>query len=181
MQHLKNLKKYTPDDAYNLFLMDEHGAEFFISDDGRDWYESQAAFLPDTLKVAYDEAGIIRCISNDVTAIYPRDFSIVEVKATAKNKMADISGEWVFKDGKIQQRQYSQNELIEQAETKKTELLSAAAAAIAPLQDAVDIGEATEEESAFLLEWKKYRVLLNRIKPADAPDINWPEVPGHVA
>ncbi|WP_410735101.1 tail fiber assembly protein [Citrobacter koseri] len=174
MQHLKNLKKYTPDDAYNLFLMDEHGAEFFISDDGRDWYESQAAFLPDTLKVAYDEAGIIRCISNDVTAIYPRDFSIVEVKATAKNKMADISGEWVFKDGKIQQRQYSQNELIGQAEAKKAELLSVATAAIAPLQDAVDLSEATEEETALLIEWKKYRVQVNRV---DTSKPVWPETP----
>ncbi|MEB2773283.1 tail fiber assembly protein [Citrobacter koseri] len=177
MQHIKNLKTYTPGDEDSLFLMNEHGAEFFISDDGRDWYKSQSDFSPDTLKIAYDEAGIIRCISNDVSAIYPRDFSIVEVKATAKNKMADISGEWVFKDGKIQPRQYSQNELTEQAEAKKAELLSAAAAAIAPLQDAVDIGEATEEESALLLEWRKYRVLLNRIKPADAPDIHWPEVP----
>ncbi|MBJ8937833.1 tail fiber assembly protein [Citrobacter koseri] len=177
MQHLKNLKKYTPDDEDSLFLMNEHGAEFFISDDWRDWYKSQSDFLPDTLKVAYDEAGIIRCISNDVSTIYPRDFSIVEVKATSKNKMADISGEWVFKDGKIQPRQYSQNELIEQAETKKAELLSAAAAAIAPLQDAVDIGMATNEETALLLEWKKYRVQVNRVDTSTAPGIEWPEQP----
>lgn len=177
MQHLKNLKKYTPDDEDSLFLMNEHGAEFFISDDGRDWYKSQSDFLPDTLKVAYDEAGIIRCISNDVSTIYPRDFSIVEVKTTSKNKMADISGEWVFKDGKIQPRQYSQNELIEQAETKKAELLSAAAAAIAPLQDAVDIGMATNEETALLLGWKKYRVQVNRVDTSTAPGIEWPEQP----
>lgn len=181
MQHIKNLTKYTPDDAYNLFLMDEHNAEFFISDDGRDWYESQPDFQPDTLKVAYDKSGVICCISKDVSSIYPRDFSVVEVEITPENQDVDIMGGWVFKDGKIQPRQYSQNELVEQAEAKKAELLSAAAAAIAPLQDAVDIGEATEEESALLLEWKKYRVLLNRIKPADAPDINWPEVPEHVA
>ncbi|EPX3666027.1 tail fiber assembly protein [Citrobacter koseri] len=181
MQHLKNLTKYTPDDAYNLFLMDEHNAEFFISDDGRDWYESQPDFQPDTLKVAYDKSGVICCISKDVSSIYPRDFSVVEVEITPENQDVDIMGGWVFKDGKIQPRQYSQNELVEQAEAKKAELLSAAAAAIAPLQDAVDIGEATEEESALLLEWRKYRVLLNRIKPADAPDIAWPEVPESVA
>ncbi|STA83334.1 tail fiber assembly protein [Citrobacter koseri] len=91
--------------------------------------------------------------------------------------MADISGEWVFKDGKIQPRQYSQNELIEQAETKKAELLSAAAAAIAPLQDAVDIGMATNEETALLLEWKKYRVQVNRVDTSTAPGIEWPEQP----
>ncbi|STB73528.1 tail fiber assembly protein [Citrobacter koseri] len=177
MQHLKNLKKYTPDDEDSLFLMNEHGAEFFISDDGRDWYKSQSDFLPNTLKVAYDEAGIIRCISNDVSTIYPRDFSIVEVKTTAKNKMADISGEWVFKDGKIQPRQYSQGELREQAEAKKSELLSIADAAIAPLSRAVKLKMATDEEAGKLEEWERYSVLLNRVDTSTAPDIDWPEKP----
>lgn len=101
MQHLKNLKIYTPDDEYSLFLMKEHSAEFFISDDGRDWYESQASFLPDTLKVAYDEAGIIRSISRDVSSIYPRDFSVAEVDITGRNQSVDISGGWVFSEGKL--------------------------------------------------------------------------------
>ncbi|EMD6815656.1 tail fiber assembly protein [Citrobacter koseri] len=174
MQHLKNLTKYTPDDAYNLFLMDEHNAEFFISDDGRDWYESQADFLPDTLKVAYDKSGVICCISKDVSSIYPRDFSVVEVEITPENQDVDIMGGWVFKDGKIQPRQYSKDELIAQAEAKKAELLSLATAAIAPLQDAFDLGVATDEETALLLEWKKYRVQVNRV---DTSKPEWPELP----
>ncbi|MBI0678604.1 tail fiber assembly protein [Citrobacter koseri] len=177
MQHLKNLKTYTPDDEDGLFLMNEHGAEFFISDDGRDWYKSQSDFLPDTLKVAYDEAGIIRCISKDVSSIYPRDFSVVEVEITPENQDVDIMGGWVFKDGKIQPREYSQDELRVQAEEKKAELLSLATAAIAPLQDAFDLGMATDEETALLLEWKKYRVQVNRVDTSTAPDIDWPEQP----
>ena len=174
MQHLKNLKKYTPDDADSLFLMNEHGTEFLISDDGRDWYKSQSDFLPDTLKVAYDEAGIIRCISNDVSTIYPRDLSVVEVEITPENQDVDIMGGWVFKDGKIQPRQYSQEELRVQAEEEKAELLSLATAAIAPLQDAFDLGVATDEETALLLEWKKYRVQVNRV---DTSKPEWPELP----
>lgn len=65
--------------------------------------------------------------------------------------------------------------------TAKDSLLALAASKIAPLQDAVDLDIATEEETALLLAWKKYRVLINRIKPEDAPDIDWPEVPGDVA
>lgn len=174
MQHLKNLTKYIPDDAYKLFLNDEHGVEFFISDDGRDWYESQTDFMPDTLKVAYDKSGVICCISKDVSSIYPRDFSVVEVEITPENQDVDIYGGWVFKDGKIQPRQYSQEELIAQAEAKKAELLSVATAAIAPLQDAVDLSEATEEETALLIEWKKYRVQVNRV---DTSKPVWPETP----
>lgn len=177
MQHLKNLTKYTPDDAYKLFLNDEHGAEFFMSDDGRDWYESQVDFLPDTLKVAYDEAGIIRCISKDVSSIYPRDFSVVEVEITPENQDVDIMGGWVFKNGKIQPRQYSQEELREQAEAKKSELLSMADAAIAPLSRAVKLKMATDEEVATLEEWERYSVLINRVDTSTVPDIDWPEQP----
>lgn len=177
MQHLKNFKKYTPDDERSLSLIKEHNVEFYISDEGQDWYSSQGDFLPDTLKVAYDKNGIIRCISNDVTSINPCDFSIVEVEFNAINNNVDISGDWIFDDGEIKLRQYSQDELREQAEVKKTGLLSAAAVAIGPLQDAVDEGMATPEETAALSEWKKYRVLLNRIKPEDAPNIVWPEKP----
>ncbi|ORL66668.1 hypothetical protein B7H17_04870 [Pseudomonas putida] len=51
--------------------------------------------------------------------------------------------------------------------------------AIAPLQDAVDLGIATPEESAMLLAWKRYRVELSRV-PAQTgyPDeIDWPAPP----
>lgn len=49
---------------------------------------------------------------------------------------------------------------------------------IAPWQDAVDIEEATEDEIAKLKEWKKYRVLLNRIEsqPNFPNNIDWPEI-----
>lgn len=177
MQHLKNLKKYTPDDDHSLYLIDVHGAEFFISDDGRDWYRSQADFSPDTLKIAYDADGIIRSISKDVSSIYPRDFSVTEVAITEKNQTVDIFGGWVFSEGEIKPRQYSPVELCLQAEVKKAELLSVAATKIAPLQDAVDLGDASEEETALLIAWKKYRVQINRIKLEDASSITWPEQP----
>ncbi|MBJ9342260.1 tail fiber assembly protein [Citrobacter freundii] len=65
----------------------------------------------------------------------------------------------------------------ERAAQKKVELLAVAASAIAPLQDAVDLDMVTEGEATALNEWKKYRVMLNRVKPEDAPDITWPEQP----
>ncbi|MBZ3684048.1 tail fiber assembly protein, partial [Providencia rettgeri] len=51
-------------------------------------------------------------------------------------------------------------QLITIAEQKKKTLLVDAANAIAPLQDAVDLGMATDEEKAKLTAWKTYRVLL---------------------
>lgn len=51
--------------------------------------------------------------------------------------------------------------------------------AITPLQDAVDIDEATEEDTVQLKAWKKYRVALNRVpEQAGYPEtIDWPAVP----
>lgn len=51
--------------------------------------------------------------------------------------------------------------------------------AIAPLQDAVDLEEATEAEAAALKEWKRYRITLNRLSElASFPDeIDWPAAP----
>ena len=63
------------------------------------------------------------------------------------------------------------------ATAQKANLLMQATSEISPLQDAVDLEMATEEESAKLLAWKKYRVLLNRIDVDDAPDIDWPAQP----
>ena len=56
---------------------------------------------------------------------------------------------------------------------------AAADYAIAPLQDAVDIDEATEAETSALKAWKKYRVLLSRVpEQSGYPDtIDWPAPP----
>ncbi|RXN69530.1 tail fiber assembly protein [Providencia rettgeri] len=68
----------------------------------------------------------------------------------------------------------SKEQLIAEAEYQKQALLNEATAVIAPLQDAVDLGIATDEERAQLIKWKEYRVLLNRIDVSTASDIDWP-------
>ncbi|MGK2592997.1 tail fiber assembly protein [Escherichia coli] len=67
--------------------------------------------------------------------------------------------------------------LVRAAESQKKEQIAYAGEIIATLQDAVDLDMATEEEKLSLTHWKKYRVLLNRVQPEDAPDIEWPEMP----
>ncbi|WP_442958860.1 tail fiber assembly protein [Providencia sp. PROV069] len=68
-------------------------------------------------------------------------------------------------------------QLIAEAEQKKQSLLADANNAIAPLQDAVDLDIATDEEIILLKDWKKYRVLLNRVDTSTSPNIEWPEKP----
>ncbi|EAM8010248.1 tail fiber assembly protein [Salmonella enterica subsp. enterica serovar Mississippi] len=63
---------------------------------------------------------------------------------------------------------------LRQAEETKSRLLQMASGKIAPLQDAVDLGLATDDEKVQLDEWKKYRVLVNRV---DTSKPDWPDVP----
>jgi hypothetical protein len=65
----------------------------------------------------------------------------------------------------------------QESEEKKTRLLNTAAAKIAPLQDAVDTGMATDDDKVQLTAWKTYRVLLSRVDTLKAPDIAWPTAP----
>ncbi|MGJ3448631.1 tail fiber assembly protein [Enterobacter ludwigii] len=63
------------------------------------------------------------------------------------------------------------------AEGTKRQLLAEVREKIAILQDAADLGMATDEENAQLIAWKNYRVLLNRVNTSTAPDIQWTDVP----
>lgn len=68
-------------------------------------------------------------------------------------------------------------ELISQAEDKRSRLRAEADAAIQPLHDASDLGIATDDEAGQLVAWKKYRVMLMRISLEDTVSIAWPEMP----
>ena len=151
---------------------------FLRSDTGVDWYDAQNEFKESTLKVMFDSAGVICCAEIDASGLWPVNCSVAEID----NKKVPVdfavgAGSWVFDGKKITPRTLSREEQQVKAEKQKTRLMNAATAAIAPLQDAVDIGEATEQETAYLLAWKKYRVQLNRIDASLAPDIEWPELP----
>ncbi|MDP8634760.1 tail fiber assembly protein [Serratia ureilytica] len=171
MQHIKNLKRYTPEE---LFLGEN--VIYLQDDNGIDWYAAQKLFSPDTVKLAYDESGIICAINRDVSMLWPIGLSVIELNPTKLPKRCLANGEWVFDGKKVSQRAYSAEEMMARAEARKNELLAVAGKAVAPLQDAVDLDMATEAEKALLADWKKYRVTLNRLDMS-APDIDWPMAP----
>ena len=78
---------------------------------------------------------------------------------------------WVL-DTEKQQQHY-----INVATAQKKQLLNEANAQIEYLQDAADANIATDTEKTLYAEWKKYRVLLNRVDVNQAPDIDWPKQP----
>jgi len=71
-------------------------------------------------------------------------------------------------------------QLIANAEAEKSSLLALARISIAPLQDAVDIKDATDEEIALLKKWKQYSVSVNRVDTAKVSaknPVRFPEIP----
>ena len=93
-----------------------------------------------------------------------------ELKPTSEFDSWD-GKKWQFDKNK--QHQYEVN----QASIKKNQLLSEAASQLSYLQDAIDSQIASEQEAQLLVEWKKYRVLINRIDIELAPNIEWPNQP----
>jgi len=73
----------------------------------------------------------------------------------------------------------TKEQLAQEATAARDQLLRAAATRIAPLQDAVDLDDATAAEVAELKAWKQYRVALNRIdqQPGYPTTIEWPISP----
>ena len=66
---------------------------------------------------------------------------------------------------------------------KRDRLLADATLAMAPLQDAVELDDATPAELALLKQWKQYRVALNRVPQQDdfPHAITWPVAPNAAA
>lgn len=80
---------------------------------------------------------------------------------------------------KAMKEQAAADKLLADAKAELARRRAAADYAIAPLQDAVDLDDATDVEAAALKAWKKYRVALSRVPDqAGYPGtIDWPAAP----
>lgn len=128
---------------------------------------------------------VINCIVWEGPEIEPMDFG----EGVTYEKMPDDEGNtpgpgWYFENGVFSRPHLTAEEIernrlwaIENNKRLKDSLLAQATLAIAPLQDAVDLDDASEEEVALLKKWKQYRVAVNRIDANTAEDIEWPTQP----
>lgn len=167
MKTMKSLQVYTPDEE-NAFLGDS--VIYLKCSDGNDWYLSQKDFQPDSVKIAFNGDGIICAMSADISRLWPVGLSVTEIDASEVPGGAEPDGTWIFDGSKIYP------DAVAIATRMKSSLLSNVNQKISPLQDLLDVDEATNGDKEKLTEWKKYRVLLNKID-VTAPDITWPEIP----
>nr|WP_226999416.1 tail fiber assembly protein [Salmonella enterica] len=114
-------------------------------------------------------------MSENISTLYPAGFDIVESDSLPYDDI--ISGKYQFVDNKIIPRTYNEVELTQITNAEKSKKLKLANEKIRPLQDAVDLGIATDEEIQKLGAWKRYRVEINRIDTSNLLDISWPLPP----
>ncbi|WP_435954059.1 tail fiber assembly protein [Dryocola sp. BD626] len=148
---------------------------YFEDDLGRDWYTLRdKIWTGETAFIAVSPEGFITTGARDPNFMtLSEGVSIYEIPAA--DYRDDIGARtYLYQKEKIVEYAQPESEL---AGAQKNALLEWATAAIGPLQDAVDLGIATEEEAAQLLEWRKYRVMLKRLDISDARNIKWPEKP----
>lgn len=126
MMHLKNIKPGNPKTKEQYLLTKNSSVVWLFDEDGKNWYDEQKNFQPDTIKIAYDENNVICDVQMDVTAICPEGKSVVELPNITANRRADISGNWMFKDGAVIKRVYTEEEQRLQAENQKQRLLQQA-------------------------------------------------------
>ncbi|EGZ5232778.1 tail fiber assembly protein [Escherichia coli] len=174
MMHLKNIKAGNPKTPEQYQLTKKAGVVWLYTEDGKNWYEEQKNFQPDTIKIAYDKNNVIVTVSKDVSTINPEGLSVVEVSDITANRRADNNGNWMFLDGKVVKREYTKQELQQQAESQKAALLSEAESVIQPLERAVRLNMATDEERTRLESWERYSVLVSRV---DTANPEWPQKP----
>ncbi|EKR7607236.1 tail fiber assembly protein [Escherichia coli] len=174
MQHLKNITAGNPKTVAQYQLTKNFDVIWLWSEEGKNWYEEVSNFQEDTIKIVYDENNIIVGITRDASTLNPEGFSVVEVPDITANRRADDSGKWMFKDGAVIKRIYTADEQQQQAESQKAALLSEAESVIQPLERAVRLNMATDEERARLESWERYSVLVSRV---DLANPEWPEIP----
>lgn len=89
----------------------------------------------------------------------------------------DMDGMWLASEEEISNLMAPTK--LREAQYETVRLRKIADDAIAPLQDAMDLGEATAEEGTELTAWKRYRVALNRLhdQPGYPNEITWPAPP----
>ncbi|HFZ1320505.1 TPA: tail fiber assembly protein [Klebsiella aerogenes] len=147
---------------------------------------NQAFYLPgadygddlpsDAVEISEEEYRSFYLSINNGCRIYIKNnaFEISDKKPDKYHQWDSASLSWVITE---ESRAKMEHDLIGSNINKKQSLMSEASSAMAPLQDAVDIGIATEEEKITLEKWKKYRVVLNRLSVNSSDDIEWPTTP----
>jgi hypothetical protein len=164
--NLKNFKKTTPSSLLKKQFGDAANNIIFLeSSDGHDWYSSIHLFQPDTIKIAYDDEGIIRSLVNkpdsegnyDASLLVPINLSVAEILVENFPDGVDVKGSWKFDGTTVYQDGDTVTARVLAENTRlRTQYAATAALNIATLQAGIASDRSVDGDSDALTEWQKY-------------------------
>ncbi|WP_410690746.1 tail fiber assembly protein [Citrobacter freundii] len=170
MQHCKNFTETVELTPVQQEMKDSFCFRFIHDENGVDWYILQKKFMPDSLKLMYDQNGLIIYADKDVTKLFPLNCSVVEFADT------DIPddfqpGKFTYSNGTIAPVQI---DYVALATAKRDRRMAVVTARINQLTEAQDDGDITNSELVELAALREFRTKLRRLDLTTAPDIDWP-------
>ena len=138
------------------------------------FYDENTVSIPDDAVVVTHEQhlSLIGGMNDGERRVYTGitgELTLSDSKPSQWHTWDSNNNAWVISDTEREQAAKAD------AENMRAALRSTADTEISWRQDAVDAGIATDEETAALVEWKQYRVLLMRVDTAKPV---WPTPPG---
>lgn len=165
---MNNIRPYTPE--VKTF---GEGIQYLCDEDGRDFYETRSKFTKKYV-VLFDSFGVVRCAteSKNLPLTQPHGLSIVDMNVLPEG-FDFFDKTWIFDGKKLTQVDIDPSV---PTSTRKEDAYRKLNYLIVPLQDAVDLGEATEEEVEKYNTLRKLRIKLMRISDdTPASEVDWSE------
>lgn len=165
---LNKFERYIPE-----FKHFGEGVQYFQDDKGNDFYMSREKFKKKFV-VFFDEHMIVRAVakSSEVTQCNPEGLSLVDLNSLPADFTLENSP-WKFDGKKIVKVDFDP---VFTTARRKAFAMSTIGKLITPLQDAVDLGDATEEEAEKYSALRKLRIKLMRISDdTPASEVDWSE------
>nr|WP_315447172.1 tail fiber assembly protein [uncultured Pseudomonas sp.] len=133
--------------------------------------EQEANVSPEVWQMLADRAGTEIPIAERFTPEFVAELvDVTGIDPVPVQGMTYANGVFLPPAGPTPAEIYAANKAM------RDSLLATATLAIAPLQDAYDLDEATPAELALLKAWKQYRVAVNRVELTQAGPA-WPSAP----
>ncbi|EKK3248829.1 tail fiber assembly protein [Escherichia coli] len=170
---LKNITRYYPEN-----IPYGNNVQYFQSEDGKDFYESLSLFTKKYKLCIHPDTGVIHSVSEDVSALYPAGFSVVEVDELPESM--NINGGWQFVDGVVSAVPVNWNAA---AENQRVSLLSSANDTIEDWRTELKLDMISEENKIRLTAWMTYIAELKNMTLADVKSkeqydaLAWPVKP----